>query len=192
MTNQPSRFIVSKSSQEYLEQGRTHCGVFTAKGVLSAYGLDVHEDPRDYHRSKLGRSIGAILPSGLVRILRKHGIESVLKKTGDLSPKEKIGLLKQAVARDVPVPIAIANGYSWKRRSYSQLQAVHRKHFITVLGYDDDPSEFYVYDSVVPMEHHDSTVPIGNTRKSYEEMLRDWRSHVLMRSRGAAYIALSR
>ncbi|PJC33239.1 hypothetical protein CO051_01830 [Candidatus Roizmanbacteria bacterium CG_4_9_14_0_2_um_filter_39_13] len=72
-----------------------------------------------------------------------------------------------------PVMVWIGNGYL-PNGGYSRIMRMAICHWITIWGYDDEKKVFYVYDSAVPKNHHDVTVPIGNVKRTYNEMLRDW------------------
>lgn len=47
-------------------------------------------------------------------------------------------------------------------------------HWITLWGYDDKEKVFYVYDSGLTKNLYDRNVAIGNTKRTYDEILRDW------------------
>lgn len=69
--------------------------------------------------------------------------------------------------------LRIGNGYL-KSGKYSPFIASFMGHWITLWGYNDKEKAFYVYDSYVPARRHNKTIPIGNTKRTYEEVLRDW------------------
>ena len=67
----------------------------------------------------------------------------------------------------------IGNGYR-QNGSYSSLRAKLVLHWITLWGYDDSKGVFYVYDSAVPKSLYDKDIPIGNKKREYEKVVRDW------------------
>lgn len=169
--------ILTRRPKEYLEQGLIHCGAFSVKAILSAYGKDVKDDPRDYHSSFLAKYIATSptgpTPSSWVEVLRSHGVSAELGNARELSDERRIELLKKLLSTDNPVMLRIGNGYS-KKGKYHSVAAKFISHWITLWGYDDEKRIFYVYDSYVPVQRHEKTIPIGNTTRTYAEILRDW------------------
>ena len=169
--------LLSHHPREYLEQGLIHCGAFSVKAILSAYGKDVKDDPRDYHSSFLAKYITTSptgsTPSNWVKVLKSYGVSAELRFAKNLSDEQRIGLLKKLIDIDNPVMLRIGNGYS-KKGKYHPLAAKFISHWITLWGYDDDKQIFYVYDSYVPLERHNKNIPIGNTTRAFSEILRDW------------------
>jgi len=47
-------------------------------------------------------------------------------------------------------------------------------HWITLWGYDKRKQFFYVYDSGLPKNYWNKKLPIGNTMRTYKEVLIDW------------------
>lgn len=173
MTN--ARYVVSKAPTEYLKQGWNHCGAFSVKGILSAYGKDDRQLPQDYHPHWFGRLTGFTLgasywPAGL----HKYGLEAEAKFARGLTDNERINLLKKLLSLNRPVMVRIGNGYLPRGR-YSPVLGKIIGHWITLWGYDDSQQVFYVYDSCIPVDRHDQNTPVGNTTRSYQQMLRDWR-----------------
>lgn len=107
----PSQFVLTRKPKEYLKQGPTHCGAYSVKAIIEAFGKGDKKDPRDYHTLDGG---------------------------------------------------------------YSKLQAALVGHWITLWGYDDKKKVFYVYDSAASRKLYDD-VPIGNKKRSYKQILRDWK-----------------
>ena len=77
------------------------------------------------------------------------------------------------LSKDAPVILMVGNGYQ-RSGEYSRLRAAIVGHIITVWGYDDREGVCYMYDSAAPTEHYATNVPIGNTKRTYEQVLRDW------------------
>ena len=158
-----SKFVLSKKPKEYLKQGLSHCGVYCVKAILSAYSKDDKQHPKEYHTNWIGRNLFSFA-TGIKyydKILASYGIKSETKSAEDLSNPERIELLKTLLSKDTPVMIRIGI-----RRLMP--------HWVTIWGYDDDKKIFYVYDSGLPVKYWDEFLPVGNTIRTYQEILRDW------------------
>lgn len=174
MQNLPSKFIISKKPKEYLQQGPSHCGAYSVKGILSSFGLDKKGHPKEYHPNWFGRLTGWTLGRQYwVKILKFHGIDSEIDSADNFSDEEKINLLKTLLSKDTPVMIRIGNGY-YHSREYSPVLGRIVPHWITLWGYDDTKQLFYIYDSGMLKRHWDQDIPIGNTTRIYREILKDW------------------
>lgn len=65
---------------EYLQQGVSHCGAYSVKGVLSAFGLDDGRHPKMYHPGWFGRVTGLTLNSQYwPRVIRSYGLKAQSK-----------------------------------------------------------------------------------------------------------------
>ncbi len=174
MKKLPAKFIVSRAPKEYLEQGLTHCGAYSVKAILSAYEKDVKRHPRDYQPNLLAKYTG--ITNGSItwpKVLQSYGVPAQKGDVRKLSDYQRIKFLKKLIAKDKPVILRIGNGY-FPNGKYSNITGSFFGHWITIWGYNDKEKAFYVYDSCVPLEKHDKTIPIGNTKRTYEEILRDW------------------
>ena len=107
------------------------------------------------------------------KVLRSYGIPAERGDTKKLTDRQRIELLEKLIDEDKVVMLRIGNGYS-KSGKYSSFVASFLGHWITLWGYNDDEKVFYVYDSYVSLKRHDKTIPIGNTKRTYAEILRDW------------------
>lgn len=166
--------ILTHHPKEYLEQWHNHCGAYSIKAVLSAYGKDDKKHPRDYQPNFLAKFTGVSL--GLIwvpKVLQSYGVAAQRGSAKNLSDRERIELLKKFINEDKVVMLRIGNGYL-KSGKYRSFGASFRPHWITLWGYNDEEKIFYVYDSCIPLLKHDKTVPIGNTKRTYVEMTRDW------------------
>lgn len=174
MNKLPSRFIVSRRPKEYLEQGPSHCGVYSVKAVLEAYSKVTGVKPEDLHTNWISRITGAVFhPDYLVRMLKSYSLVAKIGTVKHLSDDKKIMHLKSMLSKDAPVILMVGNGYQ-RSGEYSRLRAAIVGHIITVWGYDDREGVCYMYDSAAPTEHYATNVPIGNTKRTYEQVLRDW------------------
>ena len=165
------QFIVSKKPKEYLKQGPTGCGLYSIKGILSAYGKDDGRNPFAYWS-------GGILPFittrlRLVNILRSYGFDAKWECARELSNEQKIAALKKLLCYDAPVMMHIGNGYR-KNGIWSKLRWRVVSHWITLWGFDDEKEIFYIYDSCVPLRYYDKSIPVGNVQRAYGQVLRDW------------------
>lgn len=174
MKKLPSRVILTRRPKEYLTQGPSHCGVYSVKAILSAYGLDNKSHPKFYHPNWFGRLTGITLGKQYyVNILKNYGIPAERGTAKSLSNEEKIDLLKKFLSQDTPVMIRIGNGY-FHSLEYSPSLGRIVAHWITLWGYDDNKQIFYVYDSGLLKKHWNKSIPAGNTTRTYPEILRDW------------------
>jgi len=173
MKKLPTHKVLKIKPKEYLEQGFSHCGAYAVKGILSAFDLDDKTHPKYYHPHWFGRLTGWTLGKNYyVNILRSYGINATRGSVEYLSGKEKIEFLKQNLSQDKPIMIRIGNGYLTD--TYNPILGKLVSHWITLWGYDDEKELFYVYDSGLRKKHWNSRLPIGNTTRTYHEILRDW------------------
>ncbi len=166
--------ILSHFPKEYLEQGLTQCGAYSVKAILSAYGKDDKKHPRDYQPNFLAKYTG--INYGLIvepKVLKSYGLHTEKGDAKSLSDEQRIELLEKFIDEDKAVMLRIGNGYS-KSGKYSSFVASFLGHWITLWGYNDEEKVFYVYDSYVSMKRHDKIIPVGNTKRTYAEILRDW------------------
>lgn len=180
----PERHIVNKEPREYLIQGKMHCGVYTAKAVLEAFGKGVHKNPRGYHVSFLNKITGTMFRlQDLVNVFKKYGLNTKAVCAKDLDYAQKLLLLKELLLKNVPIPVTIGNGYKYTKMGveFSKLKSLLVGHFISIWGYDDKEGVFYLYDSGVPKTHYSKNVPIGNIKRTYKDFSRDWKGAIYSR-----------
>ena len=166
--------MTNAKPKEYLEQGIRYCGGYTIKAILSAYGMDDGKHPKKYLPS-INKSLGFTTPKTIQRVLKKYKIKSQIKIAHDIPYNEKLKLIKREIDKNNFIILLIGNGYS-KNGEYSWLKQKLIAHWITIWGYDDKKRVFYIYDSY---NHKKEIVPIGNVKRDYLQLLRDWK--------GAAY-----
>lgn len=167
--------VVTNGPSEYLVMGSSHCGAYSVKGILSAYGLDSKELPEEYHTNLVSRLTGVgFLKNYYVSVLKRHGLEAEGKNASGLSDKEKLELLKGLISRNIPAMIVISNGYT-REGEYLTWRAGVFSHWITLWGYDDKERMFYVYDSYTSPQFYSKNMQVGNVKRTYDEILRDWR-----------------
>lgn len=163
---------VSKAPKEYLQQGLTQCGAYTVKAILSAYGKDDGRHPRDYQPNLLAKYTSITGSDTWPKVLRSYGLMAEMGNTKELTDEERIRVYKNLIDKDTPVMIRIGNGYL-RSGGYSKLIAHFMGHWITLWGYNDEEKVFYIYDSYVPVYRYDKTLPIGNVKRTFAEVLRD-------------------
>ena len=174
MSNLPSSYVLTIKPKEYLKQGLSHCGVYSLKAILSAYGKDVKSHPKEYHANWIGRHLFsfAIGKGYYDKIFAFFGLKTETKSAEKLPNEKKAELLKTLLSKNTPVMIRIGNGYFGHR--YNPILGRVIPHWITLWGYDDSKRLFYVYDSGLPIKYWDKTLRIGNTARAYRDILRDW------------------
>lgn len=173
MKKLPDRFVLPISPKEYLQQGLSHCGVYSVKAVLSAMGLDRGLEPKNYHPHWLGKVTGMTFGREYYpEILARFGVEAVAKNADTHVGGERINILKGLLNKGFPVMIRIGNGFSTNR--YNPFLGRLQPHWITLWGYDSRKGVFYVYDSGLPKRFWNLALPAGNTTRTFAEILRDW------------------
>lgn len=165
--------ILTHHPKEYLEQGLIQCSAYSVKAILSAYGKDVKKHPREYQPTLLAKYTSVTTRIRLAEILQTYGVPAKKGDVKNLFDAQRIELLRKFIDEDKVVALRIGNGYS-KSGRYSPFVASFMGHWITLWGYNDEKQIFYVYDSYVSLERHDKTIPVGNTTRTYAEILRDW------------------
>lgn len=174
-THQPPPFaVVSRVPREFLKQGMMHCGAYSVKAILNAYGKDSKRDPRDYYPLRWGVVQTLTDPELWARVLRSYGVEAEARSASGLFDEERLQLLKRELSRDHTFMLRIGNGYS-PGGAYSAFRAAFIGHWITLWGYDDARGVFFVYDSTMPASRYAKDIPAGNAARTYKEILRDWR-----------------
>ena len=169
----PSKYLLTIRPKKYLQQGLSHCGVYSVKAILSAYGLDNKSHPKYYHPHWLGRLTGSTFGRQYyINILKNHGVDAEIKSAEKISDSERTILLKKLLSNNTPVMIRIGNGYVTDK--YNRIIGRLAPHWITLWGYDNGKHFFYVYDSGL-LKQYWKKLPVGNITRSYEETLRDWK-----------------
>lgn len=168
------KVVLTIKPNEYLSQGLSNCGLFSIKGILSAYGLDNKGDPREYHSNLFSRVTSITFGKNYYTdILSSYGVDSEMKFAENLTDEERLRTLKELLVKQKPAMIRIGNGYFFSNK-YNPISGKLLPHVITLWGYDDNKKIFYVYDSGLPQKVWDKSIPIGNTTRTYNEILRDW------------------
>lgn len=143
MKSLSNKFILSIKPKEYLHQGPSHCGAYSTKGILSAYGLDVKGHPKEYHPHIFGKVTGLTFgPHYYENILKHYGLNASRKTANKLSSEEQLPLLKTLLSSNRPVMLRIGNGYITDK--YNPLVGKLQGHWITLWGYNDEKQLFYV------------------------------------------------
>lgn len=174
MSKLPSRYILNIKPAEYLKQGLSHCGVYSIKAILSAFGKDDKDHPSEYHTNWVGKNLFSFATGEdyYDKIFFSYGLKSKTLSAEGISDEKKIELLKTLLIKNKPVMIRIGNGYLGDK--YNPIIGRIVPHWITLWGYDNTKNVFYVYDSGLPVRYWDKYLPVGNTTRTYTEILRDW------------------
>lgn len=171
MKNLPDTYFFKKSPKEYLTQGRNHCGMYAIKGILSAYGLDNKNNPADYHPTKLGKIFGSTLPWTFSEVFKQYNLSTRIGWNQG-TEEEKLKELKHLIFNNKGLILLIGNGYG-KDGVFHNFQSKITAHWISVWGYNDREKVFYIYDSALPKNLYSKNIPVGNTKRSYNDVLRD-------------------
>jgi hypothetical protein len=180
--------ILSKAPKQYLFQQFLHCGGFTVKAVLSAYGLDDKKSPKEYHANPVMRFLGAATVKDLVKEIEKKGLTVTKENVHRKKDEEKLNAIKNLLKKDIPVIIPISGGYN-HNGEYSKLAGTFLGHYISIWGFDDEKKVFYIYDSYI--RGNEDTLPIGNVERSYKDLLRDWKGPLHHKLLGYDYLYLA-
>ena len=179
MNGHPQLYVLKIKPKEYLKQGVSHCGAYCVKGILSAYGLDTTNHPKEYHPGWFGTITGITMNRQYwPKVLRTYGVKAEPKSASNVTDEAKTHVLEQLLTKGNPVMLSVGNGYL-PNGTYNPIKGRIFGHWITLWGYNDKKQIFYVYDSAVPREKHNKKIPIGNTKRTYTEILRDWRGALL-------------
>ena len=179
-TQIPPKYIVNRKPKEYLKQGKVHCGVYTAKAVLEAFGKGTYKNPVEYHVNFLNKITGCMFRNqDLVNVFNKYGLKTKFECAKNLEGEQKLQVLKKTLLNNKPIPVFISNGYKYTKNEieYSEFKSFLVGHIISVWGYNDKEKVFYIYDSAVPKSHYDK-IPIGNIKRTYKEFFRDWQGAI--------------
>lgn len=177
--------VVNHKPKGYLQQGMRHCGGYTIKAILSAYNLDDGRHPEKYLPPKI-KSFGFTTPKIIQETLNEYGFDSLINRANKFSNNKKIQSIKKELDKNHPVILLIGNGYS-PTGKYSALQRNCVSHWITVWGYDDKEKVFFIYDSYVEPNNYDK-ISVGNVKRTYEQVLRDWKGAFYFRFKSFLYI----
>lgn len=106
------------------------------------------------------------LPWGLEKQLKDNGLEIEIPNFKHLADIDKILFLKERLSQENPIIILG--------------QVKNYEHYITLLGFDDNKNEFYVYDSMFDKGENGLTKDAngelpGNRNLTSEELLNFWR-----------------
>lgn len=167
------KFVVSRAPNEYLKQGFSLCGAYSVKAILSSYGKDDKAKAVDYIPNVIARYIRMPTMNIWPKVFKSYEITANIGNSKHLSNEQRIKLLKSLMGKDTPIMLRIGNGYL-PNGKYSNITGSFFGHWITLWGYDDEEKIFYVYDSCTPINKYDKTIPIGNTKRKFEEVIRDW------------------
>lgn len=166
--------ILNIKPKKYLEQRMRYCGRYTIKAIPSAYNLDDGRDAKKYlplTQRLFLKSFGMTTPYVINKILSKYGIYARIKIAKNLSDNNKLKAIKKEIDKNHPVILLIGNGYS-KNGKYFQLGQKLISHWISIWGYNNKEKIFYVYNSYT---HKKDNIPIGNVKRTYSQVLRDWK-----------------
>lgn len=139
---------------------------------MSSYGKDDGRVPRDYNITILGKLFSLVGTKTWPQVLKSYGLNAQRGDAKSLTNQQRIELLKKFIDDDKVAMLRIGNGYS-KNGNYSSFVSSFMGHWITLWGYNDEEKVFYVYDSYVPFRKYDKSIPIGNIKRTFEEILRD-------------------
>ncbi|AET67769.1 hypothetical protein Desor_2165 [Desulfosporosinus orientis DSM 765] len=138
-------------------QGKNQCAAFSTAFVLRYFGQNV-QGAEVYAKIPYKVPIsGYVLPKGIVTYFQSQGYSPAIYK-GDLN-----SLKTRLVQENRPVIVLVGNGLFWQ-------------HYMTFLGYDDEKSELYFFDSG---RDKDENAGITGNRTMTEDYFLKWWSNGL-------------
>jgi hypothetical protein len=162
------KLILAVHPAEYLFNGPSNCGVYVVKGILSAFHRDKYADPREYHPSNFfAKKFGWTLVEGLHETLYRFNIWSK-KGFAHGDTEQKVELLKSFLRAGYPVILNIGSCYETKDRWIAKIVP----HWISIWGYDE--TDFFLYDSSVPLDKQNLRLPIGNRKVEHQDLIWYW------------------
>lgn len=165
---------VGRAPHTYAIQGLSGCGGFSAKAILESFGKRVPPDPIELY-PYFSRILHWGLPSAPVHwqhLFGRSGLVAQVHQLSSRSQTENVEVMKGYLRRGIPLMVRIGNGYLPNGRYAASLSWLIG-HWVTVWGFDDKRECFYVYDSCVPSNRLDRSIPVGNVVRTYQDMLRD-------------------
>lgn len=100
--NIPKKFILSIKPKEYLVQGPSHCGVYSVKGILSAYGKDNKKHPKEYHSNWFRRETSLTWGKNYYAdIFQKYGISAEENTAQKLPNNDKTNRISEYTSKIV-------------------------------------------------------------------------------------------
>src|SRR3989338_447738 len=137
----------------------SHCGIYCLDNVISAYSDIIIFDPKQLHKSYLGRKLGWTLPWDMKKILAGYQLESDWKSAR--KTENKCSFLETLIEQ-APVIIRI----DLIDKDINSFKGKLVGHWIVLWGYSAEKKEFYTYDS---RKINDQKVLVGNCSYSYHE-----------------------
>lgn len=187
MIKQNKMVIVKVKPLEYLKQGMRYCGGYTTKAILGAYNLDDGRHPKNY-LPLLWKSLGFTTPKTIQNVLDKYDFDAPIKRVNKLPDVTKLQAIKDELGKNHPVILLIGNGYL-QTGKYSSLKRQCLSHWISIWGYNDKEKVFFIYDSAVDPKNYNK-IPVGNVKRTYYQVLRDWEGAFYFRFKNFLYIPI--
>lgn len=152
----PSKFAIPVNTG-FERQGKNQCAAFSTAFVLRYFGQNVR-GAEVYAKIPYKVPIsGYVLPKGIVTYFQSQGYSPAIYK-GDLN-----SLKATLVQENKPVIVLVGNGLFWQ-------------HYMTFLGYDDEKSELYFFDSG---RDKDENAGLTGNRTMTEDYFLKWWSNGL-------------
>lgn len=164
--------ILTRRPKEYLKQGPTGCGAYSVKGILSAYNKDDKKHPFEY--LPLSRMPFVTNSSHWTNIFHSYGLDAKRESMRTLPEEQRLKMIRTNILNDKPIMLLIGNGYRGNG-IWSAIRWWLISHWITVWGFNDEEGVFYIYDSAVSPKYYNKEIPIGNVKRTYQNVLRDLR-----------------
>ena len=190
--NVDKQVVLSDGPKEFHEQGPMFCGAYSVNAILESFGEKSSDNLRTLYSSFPGRLMGLSIPSDMTKwqeVFASHGLQAEIGSAKERSPEERLQLLKSLLTGGNRIMIRIGNGYGLDGK-YRKWQSKLVGHWHTLWGFDDSEKNFYVYDSAVRRRLYDRDIPIGNKKRTYDEVMRDWEGPIYPCYEPYQYIAV--
>jgi len=168
--------VLVKAPKKYFYQrkGKIFCGGYVLEVLLESRGFGDFPE-KHLPRFRRNKVLGAILPRDIEKGIKKAGFKFKRIRTHKKSDKEKISVLRRELKKGHPLALLTSSGYVYDNtnKKYSHKKRFVASHWVGILGYNHEDEIFYVYDPMIPPKNKKRKIPVGNTYRTYKQMLRD-------------------
>ena len=159
-----SRFI-PVSNSIFFRQTLNNCAPYSAMAIISIVKNEINDPEKLANETKWRMQKNLTFPQGLIDLLHKYQIKTKEYVLYPYSDKEKINWLKNNINKGNPIILLI--------------EVSHIKHYLTIVGYDEDG--LCIYDSLQEKSKNNSRMTVidkpeysGNRYYKNEELLKMW------------------
>ncbi|MFZ2150714.1 MAG: C39 family peptidase [Candidatus Absconditicoccaceae bacterium] len=167
-------WTIPYQTHRYHQQQRfAGCGLYTLKNVIESLQNEIDLTIKNYAPTFWNKISGFMLPKTVIKVLKKHGLNTTRGRYIIKGKDNKINFLKNLL-HNGPVVLVIGHAYKGKK-DFNLLKAVSVQHYVSLRGYDDQEGIFYVYDSGAPKRLIRKDLPVGNIALKYKDLIKYWK-----------------